>query len=89
MEKSVILDKLVKKKVKTYGTGGHIVMPKDQVGNNVYIVIERTITRPMIHYDQEKETDGVKYVKAEVSDGAGTHGIWLRKDKIPSIFTRN
>jgi hypothetical protein len=38
--------------------------------------------KPFVHYDTIKVIDGEKCYKAETSDGAGTHTIYLSKAKV-------
>jgi len=87
MEETII-DRIEKKKVKVFSRSGHITIPKQYVGEEVYILYTKKITRPKVHHEEEKESDGKTYVRAEVTDGAGTHALWLEKDRIPKIFTR-
>ncbi len=46
---------------------------------------------PAVHWDEIRRLDGKKYYVAEVSDAAGTHGIYLEKKKVDAgrIEVRN
>jgi hypothetical protein len=44
---------------------------------------------PWVHWDRKKMIDGKLFHLAEITDNAGTHGIWLDKDKLPFMEIRN
>ncbi len=39
---------------------------------------------PAVHWDCVRRLDGKRHYEAEVSDAAGTHGIYLEKKKVDS-----
>ncbi|MCX6706712.1 MAG: hypothetical protein NT001_01065 [Candidatus Woesearchaeota archaeon] len=46
---------------------------------------------PCVHYDEIRRWRGKAHYKAEITDSAGTHGIWLDKKKVDDglILIRN
>ena len=41
--------------------------------------------QPKIHYDQKEIIDGKVCYKAEITDEAGTHSIYIEKDKVKQL----
>jgi len=90
MSDDIIIEEVILKKVKPSGNASHIILPKKLLGRNVYVlVINENVARPLVHRDRKKESDGVTYLHAEITDNAGTHGLWLKEEDIKNLFTRN
>jgi len=85
----VIIEYIIKKKVKRAGHSSHVILPRQLEGSHVYIlVINEDVIRPKIHKNRIKKTGGETYYQAEITTNAGTHSFWIKKEDIKKMFTR-
>jgi len=90
MAEQIRIEEVLRKKATAFGTSSHIILPKRYKDRNVILlVIDEYMRIPYVHYDWAKKMDGKVYYKAEITDGGGTHGFWIEKNKIKNTFIRN
>lgn len=82
--KDIIIEEIIQRKVKKIGNSSHILLPKKYRDRNVYVlVLFENLTKPKIHKNKKKTINGKIYYHAEITNNAGTHSLWIEKDKIP------
>ncbi len=88
--KDIIIEEIIRKKTIEFGNSSHVILSKNHLGKIVYVlIVAKDSTKPYIHWDNIKKHDGKNYVKAEITDNAGTHGLWIEKKLAKKMFTRN
>lgn len=87
--KDVIIEEVIKKKARKIGNSCHIILPKKYENRIVYVlVLMENIVKPKIHYNRKKVHNGKTFFQGEITTAAGSHAIWIEKDKIKEIFKR-
>ena len=74
----VVIEQVLVKKVSVFGNSAHVVVPRSLVGEDVFVlVVAKFVQQPLIHYGTSKYVGKKPCYEAEISDGGGTHRIWI------------